>query len=249
MRRTIRRWLRGSHSAAAPAFDRARYQDLSAEQWALIEYARPYTMTTPERMVHLIASVHYIHANRVPGAIVECGVWRGGSMIIVARVLHELSDCTRDLFLFDTFEGMPPPSDKDREHSGASAQQLLQSRPKTQDDVFWAYSPIEEVEANMRATGYPSERIHLIKGKVEDTIPNCAPHQIALLRLDTDWYDSTLHELNHLYDRLVRHGVLIIDDYGWWQGARQAVDEFFERQAFKPLLNRIDNTARSMVKV
>jgi len=242
------RTLFGRSKAAATAAE-SFYQDFTPQHWAMIEYARPYTMTSPERIAYLMASVQYIHDNRIPGAIVECGVWRGGSMMIVARLFMELGDRTRDLFLFDTFEGMPPPSDRDRAFSGATADHILKSHSRTGANVFWAYAPIEEVEANMISTGYPQEKIHLIKGKVEDTIPTGAPNNIALLRLDTDWYESTLHELHHLYARLALHGVLIIDDYGWWQGARQAVDEFFGQQPFKPLLNRIDNTARSVIKL
>jgi O-methyltransferase len=235
-------------NAAVPTRCPDSYQDIAKEEWAMVEYARPYTMTTPERMVYLMGAVKYIHTNHIPGAIVECGVWRGGSMMIVARTLLEIGDCTRDLFLFDTFEGMPPPSDSDCEFSGTSAEALLRSRPKTREDTIWAYAPLEDVDVNMRSTGYPRDKIHLIKGKVENTIPQSAPRSIALLRLDTDWYQSTLHELTHLYSRLVQQGVLIIDDYGWWQGARQAVDEFFERAAFKPMLGRIDNTARAVIK-
>ena len=92
--------------------------------------------------------------------------------------------------------------------------------------------------------GSGPERIHFVEGKVEDTIPAHAPERIALLRLDTDWYESTRHELEHLYPRLSRGGVLIIDDYGHWQGARQAVDEYFG-DAHAALLNRIDYTARA----
>jgi len=104
------------------------------------------------------------------------------------------------------------------------------------------------VRRNMLGTRYPEKKIHLIKGKVEDTVPQHAPEKIALLRLDTDWYESTKHELVHLYPRLVPNGVLIIDDYGHWQGAREAVDEYFAGQKFKPLLNRLDYTGRLVIK-
>jgi len=214
----------------------------------MIEYARPYSMTSPERIVHLVEAVKYVHANGIPGDVVECGVWRGGSMMIVARLLMQLGDTSRRLFLFDTFEGMPPPAASDRDFAGTPARELMQAQPRTRDSLVWAYAPVTEVEANMRSTGYPTERIHLIQGRIEDTIPGRAPQDIALLRLDTDWYESTLHELNHLYARLVPRGVLFIDDYGWWQGARKAVDEFFLAQAFKPLLHRVDCTGRSVVK-
>ena len=105
-----------------------------------------------------------------------------------------------------------------------------------------------ENEQNVFSTGYPKERIHFIKGKVEETLPKHAPGKIALLRLDTDWYESTAHEMTHLYPRLSENGVLIIDDYGHWQGARQAVDEYFARQEFRPLLTRMDYSARMLVK-
>jgi hypothetical protein len=90
--------------------------------------------------------------------------------------------------------------------------------------------------------------VNLVKGPVESTIPATIPDQLAILRLDTDWYESTKHELDHLYPRLVSGGILIIDDYGHWQGARQAVDEYFARQNLKPLLSRIDYTCRIMIK-
>jgi hypothetical protein len=107
---------------------------------------------------------------------------------------------------------------------------------------------LADVQANLRSTGYPPERIHYVVGKVEDTLPQAAPERIAILRLDTDWYESTRHELEHLYPRLTAGGVLIIDDYGHWAGARRAVDEFLARTESAILLNRIDYTGRIGVK-
>jgi O-methyltransferase len=103
------------------------------------------------------------------------------------------------------------------------------------------------VRATLLETGYPAERLHLHRGPVEETLPRQSPGPLALLRLDTDWYKSTLHELEHLYPLLAGGGILIIDDYGHWQGARRAVDEYF---ADSPplLLNRIDYTGRIAVK-
>jgi O-methyltransferase len=100
----------------------------------------------------------------------------------------------------------------------------------------------------MARSQFASDRVHFVQGKVEDTIPNVVPESIALLRLDTDWYSSTLHELQHLYTRLVPGGVLIIDDYGWWEGARKAVDEFFSQHDAPPLLNVIDETGRIAIR-
>jgi O-methyltransferase len=96
--------------------------------------------------------------------------------------------------------------------------------------------------------GYPEEQIHFVEGPVEETVPGSAPAELALLRLDTDWYESTKHELEHLYPRLARGGVLILDDYGYWQGARRAVDEYLAGLDSPLLLNRIDHTARIALK-
>src|SRR5262249_52452971 len=109
--------------------------------------------------------------------------------------------------------------------------------------------PLEAVRRVMLGTGYDERKLVFVKGKVEDTVPGQAPAQIALLRLDTDWYESTRHELAHLFPRPAPGGVLIIDDYGHWQGARKAADEYFEAQRIAILLNRIDFSARIAVKL
>jgi O-methyltransferase len=204
----------------------------------------PYTMTSPERMYALWQAVRQI-AHRVDGAVVECGVWRGGSSMLAALALLDLNDI-RDLYLYDTFVGMPPPSDVDRAPVlGQHAEEVL-LRKDAVGELTRAIAGLEEVRANMARTGYPSERLHYVEGKVEDTIPDRAPERIAILRLDTDWYESTRHELQHLYPRLESGGVLIIDDYGWWEGARKAVDEYFASDPI--LLHRIDVTGRIAVK-
>ena len=214
----------------------------------IINFVSPFTMTSVERISHLVDSVRYVHSNGIKGSIVECGVWRGGSMMAVARCLMGLNDRSRDLYLFDTFEGMPPPSDEDVEHSGRKAAEILAEQDRAEERNVWAYSPFEDVLSNMKKTGYPVDKIHFVQGKVEDTVPEQAPEAIALLRLDTDWYESTKHELEHLYDRISPRGILIIDDYGWWKGSRKAVDEFFASRPFKPLLHRIDESGRSVIK-
>jgi O-methyltransferase len=110
-------------------------------------------------------------------------------------------------------------------------------------------SSLEDVKRVMAATGYEPGKTVFVPGRVEDTIPASAPETIALLRLDTDWYQSTYHELTHLYPRLAVGGVLIIDDYGHWQGARKAVDQYIREQKLKLLLCRIDYTGRVCVKL
>ena len=222
--------------------------DIDGDSAEVIRKVRPYTMTSPERLYALIQAVRYVSGASIPGDIVECGVWRGGSMMAAALTLTECNDSSRQLFLFDTFEGMSPPTEHDVAIDGQSATKLLDSHEKTESDAVWAYATLERVRDAMSSTGYSPDKVHFVQGKVEDTIPGQAPQRIALLRLDTDWYESTRHELEHLFPRLVRGGVLIIDDYGHWKGARKAVDEYLRTNGIRLLLNRIDYTGRIAVK-
>lgn len=208
-----------------------------------------FTMTSLERRYHLLQSVRHVVKHRIPGSIVECGVWRGGSMMLVAKTLIECGDISRDLYLYDTFEGMPPPTEADQDCFAQSAVARLRAEETVKaNSGVWAISGLEDVKRNMASVGYPEERIHCICGKVESTIPARIPEQISILRLDTDWYESTAHELTHLYPRLAKGGALIIDDYGYWQGARKAVDEFLAATSDRILLHRIDNSSRAFVK-
>jgi O-methyltransferase len=212
----------------------------------ILEAVRPYTMTSAARVHALIDAVRYLVRAGIAGAIVECGVWKGGSMMAAALALRATGDTGRDLFLYDTFAGMPPPTNVDRSYAGEPAEALLR-RAKPGADL-WCRAGLDEVRRNLAATGYPAERIHLIPGRVEDNIPDAAPSVIALLRLDTDWYESTKHELRCLYPRLAPGGILIIDDYGHWQGARRAADEFLATLERPLFLSRIDYTGRIAVK-
>lgn len=214
----------------------------------IIQKVQAYTMTTPERILALVNAVRYVIQNNIDGAIVECGVWKGGSMMAAALTLLNLGCNSRDLFLFDTFTGMPEASDADVSYNGVKARNYMQTTSKSSKDYLWAYAPLEEVKATVFSIDYPHEKFHFVEGRVEDTIPNKAPASISILRLDTDWYLSTKHELDHLFPRLVPGGVLIIDDYGHWQGAKKAVDEYFAEHNIKILLNRIDYTGRIAVK-
>jgi O-methyltransferase len=193
-------------------------------------------------------AVKYVVSNKVPGAFVECGVWRGGSMMAAALTLIELGDTSRELFLFDTFEGMTPPTAADTLTDGTPASEVLRGARREDGSSYWCVADQRDVRENMLSTHYPSPKMKLVPGKVEETIPTHAPESIALLRLDTDWYESTRHELVHLYPRLAPHGVLIIDDYGHWQGARQAADEFFATLEVKPFMTRLDYTGRLLIK-
>jgi hypothetical protein len=166
-------------------------------------------------------------------------------MAAVARTLLQINDVSRDLYLFDTYEGMTEPTANDVDYAGKQAADILRQDP----DYTCSNAPLEQVKELLYATGYPKEKIHFAKGKVEETIPGSAPESICLLRLDTDWYASTKHELEQLYPRLSEAGVIIIDDYGHWRGSRQACDEYFAENGMQLLLNRIDYTGRMAVKL
>ena len=162
-------------------------------------------------------------------------------MMAVALTLQRLGVKDRDLYLLDTFSGMTRPTEQDVDWTGVA---YLDHWPFPADGFDSV--PLAEVEAALASTGYDPEHLHFIPGSVEETLPDHAPAQIALLRLDTDWYESTRHELVHLYPRLALGGVLIIDDYGHLEGARKATDEYFAGKRI--LLDRIDYSARIGVK-
>ena len=149
----------------------------------------------------------------------------------------------RRLYLFDTFAGMTTPTAVDRDLWGKPAIQRFD-----EGGLEFVNVSLEEVKSNLRSTGYDENLITYIKGPVEETLPANAPQTIAVLRLDTDWYESTRHELQHLFPRVSGGGVLIIDDYGHYEGARRAVDEFIAATKLPLLLNRIDYTGRICVK-
>lgn len=193
-------------------------------------------------------NVKYIVENKIPGDIVECGVWRGGITQLAALTMIHLKDTSRKIYLYDTFEGMPKPEDEDLDWDGNRA--LDTWRTITLKGEKWGFGgDINSVNQLMLSTKYPKEKIIITKGKVENTIPNVIPKKISLLRLDTDFYKSTLHELNHLFPILVLGGILVIDDYGYYLGSRKATDEYFKKNKIKMLLSRINNLgAREGVK-
>jgi|SRR5579864_561953 len=225
-----------------------RFPDLDPAFPPLYEACRDATMTSVERLYALYKAVEYVVRADIPGDFVECGVWRGGSVMMMALALQAFGGVGRRLHCFDTFEGMPLPSERDIRHdTGEPAVDLLAQNPD-RESGFWARAPLEEVQRNLARTGYPADLILYCRGRVEDTLPASAPETVALLRLDTDWYHSTKHELLCLYPRVAAGGVLIIDDYGFFRGARQATDEYFAESGAPMLLNRIDNTGRIGVK-
>ena len=203
---------------------------------------QPYTMTTVERGFALHQAVRYVARNRVPGAFVECGVWRGGSSMIAALTANQV-EWEPEFFLFDTFAGMTEPNAIDGPDAIAGWMKYQRV-----DHNAWCFAGEEEVRRNLLSTGIAEDRLTLVKGPVEETLPEPSLSQIAILRLDTDWYASTRHELDQLYPLLSPGAVLIIDDYGFWEGARRAVDEYFASVDMPPMLTRVDLTGRVAIK-
>lgn len=217
---------------------KARFSDMDPAFLPLFEECRHYSMTSIERLYDLYKSVEYVVKAGIPGSIVECGVWKGGSMMLVAATLRHLGAIDRLLALYDTFDGHPPvkPCEGNTDIFGGDGARDWQPG--------WAKVAIEEVEKNMRLTGYPAERVFLAKGMVETTLPASvdALGCIAIARLDTDWYEPAKVELEALWPRLSVGGVLIVDDYGHYKGQRQAVDEYFADKPVK--LTRVDYSCR-----
>lgn len=221
-----------------------------AEFWKFYNISKAFTMTSVERMYALYQSVNYVLDNQIPGDFVECGVWRGGSSMMIGHVLQHRGVKDRKIFLFDTFEGMPAATENDEDFAGKQAAEIMSDNKDNKNATIWCLADLADVKNNMSKTGLAENQIVYVKGMVENTIPNAEiSGEISLLRLDTDWYESTKHELIHMYPKVAQNGVVIIDDYGHWKGSRKAVDEYFAEKGLKPLLQRIDYTGRLMMKI
>jgi hypothetical protein len=216
--------------------------DLDGEFLGFWKKVRPYTMISVERAWALAEAVRHVSRSGIPGDIVECGVWKGGSCLLASMVLEaEEPGSARNIWLYDTFEGMVSPGEEDR--IASSGQALSERSPAG----WWAAGP-DEVERTLALSSRDSRRYVFVRGPVEETLPEKVPERVSVLRLDTDWYQSTRIELEVLFPRLSPGGILIVDDYGHFTGARKAVDEFFQRTGKKVLLHRSDYTGRVIVK-
>jgi O-methyltransferase len=219
---------------------------LSDFDYDTIKEGLMYSMASWERLYANINSVKYLLESDITGSIVECGVWRGGSMLTMLRTLMQSPSTEREIFLYDTFSGMSRPTKED----GAFAITKFEKLQTGIDRSDWCCAEISEVKSVINRSSYPKDLINFIEGKIEATIPQRkVPEQIALLRIDMDWHEPTLHALKYLYPKLVKGGVLILDDYGHWEGCKAAVDEYFSTNNIRLLMNRIDYTGRIAVKV
>lgn len=219
--------------------------DFNDKDIKLFDRVRPYTLTSPARIKILADAVRHLISSGIPGAMAECGVWKGGSMMTVAHTLIDAGSQTRELYLFDVFEGaMPQATAIDVTRDGTR----LKDSMVEQDAPYWNFVTEAEVKRNITSTGYPESLVHFIRGPVEQTLPDRAPEQCALIRLDTDLYESTKHELECLYPRLVPGGIVIIDDYGSHQGVKKAVDDFNASLDQRLFFTRVDEAGSIAVK-
>jgi hypothetical protein len=207
-----------------------------------ISIVKPYTMTSIERITCLYDSLEYVRKNELSGDIVECGVWRGGNILGIIEYLNYYSINDKNVWLYDTFNGMTEPDDVDVDYRNNPAKNSMHI------EIVKALSPIDEVKNNLSYSNFNKNNIKYIIGDVSDTLKSKdnLPKNISLLRLDTDWYKSTKVELEVLYPILSYNGILIVDDYGHWQGAKKAVDEYFIDSEID--LEKIDYTGIRLFK-
>lgn len=208
-----------------------------------------YTMITIDAAFENYKIINYLENNNIQGDIIECGVWKGGSCMLMAKTLQKRNNTSRHIWLFDTFDGMSEPTEKDvGVRDNQSAKKMLDNMKETSNyisgDTGWCEAQLEEVEHNLYSTKYPQENLHFIKGFVEETIPKYADQiqQIGFLRVDTDWYDSTKVELEFLYPKIVNKGVFVSDDYYTWRGAQIAVDEYYSKLNIAPLMVKVSDS-------
>lgn len=229
--------------------------DLLAEANETIRVIRSHTMLPYRRLVTLYQQAVFCEATNLPGSFVECGVWKGGAVGLMALANLRHGSTRRHLHLFDSFEGLPEPDQSvDGQRATEFAQRVGGGVGGKLVALEGAFEGVGTLEVNQelleQTIGYPPEYLHYHKGWFQDTLPEQAADvgEIAILRLDGDWYSSTKLCLMHLYEKVVRGGFVVLDDYGWFEGSKKAVDEFMEREGVKAFLNHIDNAGRYWIK-
>ena len=203
---------------------------------------RPYTMVSQKRLSNVYELAHKVEAENVPGAFMEFGVWKGGAAACMAVVAKQ-ADSERIVWLFDSFEGLPEPTEKDGEVAASFSLQRTSGKLQSIDKCVGQLEDVEKLFFSILKI--PREHVRIAKGWFQNTVPvaKCELLQIAILRLDADWYESTKYVLQELYDRVAQGGYVIVDDYGDWEGCKRAVDEFFKERSLKEQFHSIDGRA------
>lgn len=227
-------------------------KDIQDEDFAeILEIVAPYCMMMKAGSIEVLysfyANIKHVITHNIAGDIVECGVWKGGMILLAALTLRKLGDKSRKIYLYDTFSGMSKPGEEDKDWDGNSAINAWQHW--NEKKMPWGFGgSVEDIRKLVAQSGYPMDKFVFVEGMVEDTIPNIVPDKISILRLDTDFYSSTYHELVHLYPLLSTHGFLIIDDYGYYHGARKATDQYIAENNLNIFLARVHPSVRIAVK-
>ena len=180
-----------------------------------------FTMLSPRRRLQLVQSVEHCIKNNIEGDFVEIGVWRGGAIMIMLYKLLQMGVKDRHVHLYDTFTGMTEAS----VHDVCSADGSSAMNPSTFDSVK-CESSFDLTFKNVESVGYPMEFIHFHKGDIRQVGLDDVPPKIALLRLDNDWFELYKFELPVFEPKVSTNGIVIIDDYNWWNGCKKAVDEY-----------------------
>jgi hypothetical protein len=191
-------------------------------------------MCSNARLRGLYRAVHYVVSRDIAGDVVECGSAQGGSAALMALALRQLKS-RRRLWLFDTFEGLPAPTSKDPDFELADL--FTGTCVGTLDEVRGLFEQLNVADG-----------VEFVKGLFQETVPVTLIPRIAVLHIDGDWYESVKVCLDSLYDKVVPSGVIQLDDYGYWKGARKAVDEFIEQRGIQAPLQRLDYSGRFLIK-
>lgn len=221
-------------------------------EWLLEYVGGKFTMTSIDAARYLYNEVVRVVKEGVPGDFVECGVWRGGSVMIIAKALRDMNVLDKKIWLYDTFSGMTTPDEVDVDvYDNRAIDTYCKGKMQEHEKLCWTGISLEDVrgylEAFCKEIDFPMENLVFVVGDILETVPKNAPEQISVLRLDTDFYASTKHELEHLYSRLSSKGCFIADDYGHWKGARKALDDYFGA-SLKSMITKLDNSAIGFVK-
>jgi O-methyltransferase len=201
-----------------------------------IELIKQFTKSDDVRLTSMINALNAIDNENISGDIVECGVWRGGN-IMLARMMCPNRIC----WLYDTFDGMTEPDAiLDVKPDGQRA--IDRYNLKVAGGTKWNAVSLEEVQQGFIGVGLSIEKLHFVAGPVEESVKMVAPTRIAILRLDMDWHSPTKAALEKLYPRLAVGGFLIVDDYGHWMGCKKAVDDYFGQ--WQPAFTDVDYSCR-----
>lgn len=246
LRRTI------SLLAAALAYYSLYYRSLFAAYFKNTSPRRPTTIVDSFRMISSIhevrgytavfvprlAALHRLcremERRKVPGDVIECGVYNGGSAALMASVCCKDEASDRRIWLFDSFEGLPKPTEQDGE--------------KAKSCGWWCHGDLAKVRSIFHKKGIPESRVRIVKGWFHETFPGLDSPSIALLHIDADWYDSVKLCLEKFYDHVLPGGYIVIDDYGHWEGCRKATDEFLRTRGISVKLTKVDYTGRYFQK-